>query len=526
MNFIYKNKKIILIIGVGILILLLLISLTVILTKKPATDSGSVQTGKTAGDQNNTEIQTGNNPLIDSQSLKKVEDSYQKKFKKQGVPAPTKPKYKFQYELDPALKDKQVMNFNQSVYAVTNCNLTTAPTTVSVYELKNEWTDKEAQEVAKVFDIDSPPYSMPADGGTIQYFFSNKVTNGFLELYKSSGAYTYHKVLDPLNQEITLLDALQKSSEALKKYQLSENLTSLPAETEPNYFVFSHLKFWGDFTMVDEDSIRSLGNNTVCQPSKAKNMNYIKMYIAKDGQIARLINQTRMATKKLSLSRQSLEMSLKEYGENPPLDPIVLPKDKVTTGKVTIDEAVIVYYDYGVVYSQKLYVPMYLTSGTAIAEDGTNVRVFTLFPTVSMNDLEEKGKTPEEIKAEELGMGGLKTQKQKVLDYATPTLPAPPYTGGCPGDTVDYTVSCTNTSGQSVCSAFLGIKPADDPNGICDSGCKSYTKEYTAADLAGGDPCLKMLKDNNIPTTQYQNYQQNNNLPTDKVSCILQGCPC
>lgn len=525
MNFVNKNKKIILIIGVGILILLLLIGLTIILTKKPST--GSDQTEKTTGDQNNTEIQTGNNPLIDSQSLKKVEDSYQKKFEKQGMPAPTKPKYKFQYELDPALKDKQVMNFNQSVYAVTNCNLTTAPTTVSVYELKNEWTDKEAQDVAKVFNIDSPPYSMPADGGTVQYFFSNQITNGFLELYKSSGAYTYHKVLDPLNQEITLLDALQKSSDALKKYQLSENLTSLPAETEPNYFVFSHLKSWGDFTMVDEDSIRSLGNNTVCQPSKAKNMNYIKIYIAKDGQIARLINQTRMAMKKSSLSRQSLEMSLKEYGENPPLDPIVLPKDKVTTGIVTIDEAVIVYYDYGVVYSQKLYVPMYLTSGTATAEDGTSVRVFTLFPTVSMKDLEEKGKTPEEIKAEELSLGGLKTQKQAVVNYTTPTPPAPPYVGGCPGNTVDYTVSCTNTSGQSICSAFLGIPPSGIGIDICNSGCKSYTKEYTAADLSPDkDPCLKMLEDNNMPTTQYQNYQQNNNLPIDKVSCILQGCPC
>ena len=275
--------------------------------------------------------------------------------------------------------------------------------------------------------------------------------------------------------------------------------------------------------MVDEDSIRSLGNNTVCQPSKARNMNYIKIYIAKDGQIARLINQTRMSTKKSSLQRQSLELSLKEYGENPPLDPIVLPKDKVTSGVVTIDEAVIVYYDYGVVYSQKLYVPMYLTSGTTTAEDGTSVRVFTLFPTVSMKDLEEKEKTPEEIKAEELSMGGLKTQKQTVVNYSPP---APPYTGGCPGDTVDYSVSCTNTSGQSICSAFLGIKPADDPNGICDSGCRSYTKEYTALDLGSEDPCLKMLKDNNIPTTQYQNYQQNNNLPIDKVSCILQGCPC
>jgi len=525
MDFIKKNKKIALITGIGVLILLLLISLTIVLTKKPST--GLDQTGKTAGDQNNTEIQTENNPLIDSQSLKKVEESYQKKFEKKGLPLPTKPKYKFDYELDPALKDKQVMNFNQSVYAVTNCNLATAPTTVSVYELKNEWTDKEAQEVAKEFDIDSPPYAMPAEGGTIQYFFSNKVTNGYLELYKSSGVYTYHKVLDPLGQEITLLDALQKSSDALKKHQLSENLTSLPAEPEANYFVFSYLKSWDDFTMVDEDSIRSLGSNTVCKPSKARNMNYIKAYIAKDGQIARLINQTRMAVEKSSFKRQSLELSLNEYGENPPLDPIVLPKDKITTGTVTIDEAVIVYYDYGVVYSQKFYVPMYLTSGTATAEDGTSVRVFTLFPTVSMKDLEEKEKSPEDKKAEELGMSGITTQKQGILDYPTPTLPAPPYTGGCPGNTVDYTVTCTNTNGQAVCSAFLGIAPIDDPNGICNAGCKSYTKEYTAADLSPDkDPCLQMLKDNNMPTTQYQNYQQNNNLPIDKVTCILQGCPC
>lgn len=144
-----------------------------------------------------------------------------------------------------------------------------------------------------------------------------------------------------------------------------------------------------------------------------------------------------------------------------------------------------------------------------------------------MKDLEEKEKTPEDKKAEELSMGGLKTQKQKVLNYATPTPPAPPYTGGCPGNTVDYSVSCTNASGQAICSAFLGIPPISDPNGICDSGCRSYTKEYTEADLGSDkDPCLKMLKDNNMPTTQYQRYQQNNNLPIDKVSCKLQGCPC
>jgi len=178
----------------------------------------------------------------------------------------------------------------------------------------------------------------------------------------------------------------------------------------------------------------------------------------------------------------------------------------------------LVYFDYGTSYPQLLYVPMYLTSGSAKAVDGSTIRVLTLFPAVSMEELIKTGALP--VSEEAINT----TQKHSTFTFTPKPPPATAGgTGSCPGNTVDYTVTCT-ANGVNVCSAFIGVDPKDDPLDVCEKGCQN--SQGTVQNAAGQDPCRMFLQQKNIPLDRYNPYTPNSGFPTGPSNCTINACPC
>lgn len=446
------------------------------------------------------------NPLINSRDVDQVQQNYDNQLEKKGLPTPVQPK--FDYQLAPELQKKQSLLSVQSALAATTCGIDSAPSSVPVFTLKAHWTPKEAGDTAKEFSISASPASVPTDGGGFAYFFSEPLTNGFLSLFEASGMYTYHAVLQVASTDRGLNQAELTSDDERKKHGIFEGFMKLSGSFDPTVgsYVFLYRKDQGLFPMVDTGSIKALGSDSVCGVLPSSSVNTATVVVSIDDKLSRIIKNTRVITTTKTLPRESFTDAFDEYHTKPPVDPIVVGDD-ITGGTVTIDEVTLVWYDYGQNFAQTAYMPMYLTSGTVTS--GTNhARVFTLIPAISMKELVKSGVVPSDESSLKLGTFNPKPPKPNIA--------------GCPGNTVDYTVSCS-VNGQTVCSAFMGINPDSDPNNICEDGCKST--DGTISVQQNQDPCRMFLEQNHIPTDKY-NQTGNRAIPSGTYSCVLNGCPC
>ncbi len=489
------------------LIIVVGIGLVFLFTAGPKSSQKGASNTNISSPSGSPQQQTNVNPLINSHDVDGVKQDYARQLQKQGKTAPVQPK--FDYQLAPELNNKESFLSIRSAFAASTCSIDSAPSTIPVYTLKAHWTAKEASDVAKEFNITAPVASMPADGGGFQYFFSAPLTDGFLSLYEASGMYTYHAVLHAAGNDNGLAGAERKSDNERKKYGLYDGFTKLSGgfDASVGSYVFNYRKDWDLFPMVDTNKIKALGSGSVCGIVSTQSVNTATLVVSIDDKLSRVINDTRKITAKKTLPRELFTDAFAQYHAHPPVDPIVVG-DTIAGGTVTIDEVTLVWYELGPNFAQTAYIPMYLTSGSVVS--GTqHARVFTLFPAVSMKELVKSGVIP----ADEYSL---------KLDTFNPKPPKPDMIG-CPGNTVDYTVSCSDISGGTVCNAFMGIKPDDDPNNICADGCKSKDGTVTAG--VNEDPCKLFLEQNNMPTNSYHPVNPVV-APAGTYSCVLNGCPC
>lgn len=466
------------------------------------------------------------NPLINNNEVRRVEKAYTKKYQQAGKTFPESKEYKFDYKLSPELKKDGSFLFPvQSAFAASMCNIDLAPKTVPVYTLKAHYTTKDAQTIASEFDLSGEPASLPMeDGSSFQYFFSDKAISKFLHVSEPSGAVYYHKA-SPSGTLVMSADKAKALADAqLLKQNVSEKMVYKTVASNPKTpneaYAVSYMKDYGNFSMTDAISIKALGmTKSVCSVIPTETMNTVQVMYSQKGDLSKMINKTRKITKEYSLARQTLEESMNEYKGSLPILPVVLGSaPQSLTDTVTIDEAVLVWYDYGEQYAQLSYVPMYLTSG----KTDSGSRVLTLFPSISKAVL---ATTP---------IPDL-TQSKDVLQLGTfipaPPKSPPPTEGGlCFGNLIDYTVTCTQ-AGATVCDEFIAVPTnLGDPYNVCQVGCKNLSGVITLT--AGSDPCIEFLKKNGITLDQSVVPFPGSGLPIEggfsggDVSCVLNGCPC
>lgn len=462
--------------------------------------------------------------LINSADVERIKQDYNNRLRESGFVPKKEIEYDFHYKLSPKFINKQssLKDTLTKVLGVNTCEISSAPDKVSVYELKNKINEVDATAIAREFGITGKPTSLPERDGTFQYFFSNQETDGNLTLFASSGTYVYHKVLKPVSGSISKPAAENIAMEEIKKHKLESSL-KLTNSLEQGDYVFHYIKGWDSFPLVDLDSIIALGisRSSVCNIQPAALMNFVEVHIKKDGQLARFINKTRAFAKKTEVSRIGIEKAVSDFKSSSdlPVKPVVIPEDaSVKSGEVEITDAVLVWFDYGNAFPQKLYVPFYLTLGKA---PNNSALIYTLFPAVS---------------AEELVKAGINTPAGKSKQTLQIDVYVPPPPGGigyscpegekvcCPGGLVDYTVNCTQ-QGRTICSIFIAVNAKKDANNVCKEG--TFSESGTIDPQTGSNLCLNFAKKHNIedPQLQYP-VSPPTDFTNDPVSCQITGSPC
>ena len=536
-----KKKKILIGLAAFILVLFILILLFPSRTSQVNNASNSTNNAPGgAGNFNNSDASL----FVNQESMDKARESADKQYEKEGKPTPTLVQTKFEYIVDPALRRKKSFFPFSQVYAASSCDLDSAPAVVPIYILKTDWGIQAAKKVANSFGISGEPTSLPITGG-YEYYFSNNNTGDFLTYIPASGMYTYHQVIKNRGARISGAEADAIIEREVKKHSLPDDISKTGSGFDNDSYLY-HGFFrgnWSPFTVVDYESLSSLKNQSVCGKRAASTVNDIRIFLARDGQIAKVINQIRVGKQQIEVARENLEEAVVEYKYNLPVQPIIIGKTNggILAGNVNITEATLAYYDFGDIYGQSMYMPMYVTSGEATLSNGARVRVITLFPAVSSKELERVGLKEPVEKSLKLGSFSppptpypTATPKATSAPSATsaptatsvpgqptntpgPTSPAPtigPPATGCPGGLVDYFSRC-DSNGTPVCSQFISV--STDPWGICTSGCQSKELILEVVDT---NPCAANFWQYGFsaPGTQGQ--------MTGTFHCVLNACPC
>lgn len=464
------------------------------------------------------------NPLISNTEIERVQQAYRRKFESLGKAIPPKPQHKFQYILSDRLKDKRSFTPVKQAFATT-CNLPLAPATVNGYLLKEHYSLEDAKGVAKEFGFTNPPSSLPMpDGSSYKYYFSSKDLNIYLTLAEPSGTYIYHQAFkdNPGGSDVGVERARLLALTSLEKHGLQKDLTLRSSHEDIHMdgikrYTFEYDKSLGVFPLVDTASIQGLGlGQSVCGVKASNLTNFVRVDVTEQGQLEKITNQTRKVLKTYSFPRLPLEKSLEEYSENPPIKPIVLGDETVTSGNVAVDEAALVWYDYDEAYAQATYIPMYFTSGRT----AKGARVFTLFPAVAKTEIKKT-----EIAAKVYPSSALQLNVYYPPPPSSPVNVGSGGTGQCYGNVIDYSVTCsTETESEAVCVGVSNTEASNDPFDVCNKGCLVISEVLKVN--AGQDPCYEFIK--KFINPQHSNYYLPL-FPIDKSQeaiCTVQSCPC
>lgn len=513
------TKRKILIAFAGVFVLVILIVGTVLFLsptpEKKITSQESIKNTSQQSTANNSQTQAKEafNPLISNEESKRI----QKAYNKSGQPLPT---YNFQYHLSPKLLHKTSSLLIQSADAAGICDIANAPSTITVYTLKNDYAISDALMIADEYALGGTPASIPTDNGSsYQYYFSNPDATAFLAVTASSGVIYFHvapaAVPASPSATITQEQAQEISTTALKTHHLDTNLKFLNDNPSNGTHIFTYTKDYG-LKVIDSDSLKSLDKTqSVCDTLPATTMNQVITYVSSKGNLWKLINNTRKVTGTYKLPRENLSDALIEYKDSPLVLPIVYGSPTIKTGDVTIDQVSLVNYDYGDSYAQVAYVPMYLTSG--LTASGT--RVVTLFPAITKEQL---GKTPI------LDLVGIhRSEQMDTFNPPPPASPAPPKGNACTGGLVDYDVICKNDSGQTICRGAVSLDSKQyDPMGVCHTGCQKKSASITVSGTTNA--CSDYMNQNSLPVDKAREPSGNflKNSPAGTYTCEVRGCPC
>lgn len=513
-NFIFQNKNKILI---GLLVgFVILLAFSFAFVKQKESQQQSSNLTPTTTSQNLNQTNSSFNPLINNKEIDHIKDEFKKQYQKAGKVFPEKTKYNFKYKLSDSLK-KQSFHFPVEQVIASSCLTTSAPSIVTAYLLKNHYILDDAKTLAKTYNLDFDPSSIPEDGGAYKYLFTDPSSKSFLTISEPSGTYVFHQAFSTAaTGDIGKTQAIAIGEKTLTDHKLSKDVVfkSVVEDAhmmgEKRYQVF-YSRTLGAYPVTDFSAISSIGAiNSVCSIYSSSKMNTLEVHVIQDGKIEKIISNTREILKTYSFASESLETSQKEYSESLPIDPIVIGSAKVGE-EVNLEESTIVWYDLGEIYPQVAYVPMYLTSGRTTS----GARVLTLFPVVSKAEIDKT-----EI-GKELGSENA-LQIKEYNPNPPPVSKGPP---GCYGNQIDYEVWCSLGGDAKICTYAIGIEATDDPFGVCKKGCEDIKSEIITV-TKDQDPCFEFWK------KYFPKYTKNLYLDdrwkgySGNVSCRIQGCPC
>ncbi|MBI1863386.1 hypothetical protein HYS00_04690 [Candidatus Microgenomates bacterium] len=439
----------------------------------------------------------------------------------------------FTYELSPEFKNriKEHPIDNKVLGVSTLCNLSTVPPTVYVHDLQNHLSVDDAKNLAHEYDVDSISFSLPSETTTYQYLFIRPNNTASFTQYEGSGVYAYNHASALAAGTLGADNLRRYSNQMLSQHKLDKSLGTPQYNTIGEVTKFTYHKNLPDFMLVDEASIQSFFDQENCSISDSDIMGLISVSVKNNGEILKLLNNTRTITGTYKMNTIPADVALQEYKDAQPIDPILFPANAVPdpARAFTIDSAVIAYYDVGVNFAQSLYIPLYIAHGFSKTASGQDVQILTFFPAVSANELSKKGLV------REIPLPGNKsTQQQGTLPFATPTPHKPPpfsakkaeigVSGpGCPGNLVDYMVSCS-VEGSVICRGNFTGSAAADPVKACTNGC---TARVNTVDVTGGkNPCDAIMQQNGVtPDTINGEVPRQRLAPSGEVSCILTACP-
>lgn len=489
------------------------------------------------------------NPLGDEKNIESVNNAVNTSLKNNGLPIPTPVKYNFVFQLDPALlKKPQSSLFNsfiKRVFAQTICAPSNVPSTLSVYSLKTDLSAAEAEKLAEKYGVKSPPYAQPVEGGISEFYFADPKTNGNSFSIKPFGDYHYHFAIKDFTAEIDETQASALADTVVSGIGIKERLSKISAIINPSEntgrFAYTYQHYLDSRPIIDTNSINSLDARTPCEAEQATSMGAATVRLSKDGKLTDLLAHIRQIKEVKKFASIDLSHALSVSGFKSLIDPVVLSKKLVTSGKVTIDQSTDpLYFDLGPSYAQTCYLPIYFTSGKLA--DGT--RILAIFPAVDLNQIESLCKSENATTAASNSGTFNPLDKHGTIQYSTidfqQKLNKPPAGSQCYGNQVDYVINCLSTrsskkSTRPGCDLFIGVPVDQAPDSdVCTTGCKS--QENVIVNTTGasdqGDACERFLNQYNdkqkdgkkipLPT----GYTAPQNLPAGAYSCSMNTCPC
>ena len=519
------SKKTSLVFTTGVIFLIVVLVVLVI------ANTARQQNG--AGLKPQVSIQEKKNMMVDESERTRIREDFNRRVGRRSNTNPLKDAH-FTYEFSPAFKEriKNLKPRSDDVKAVsTLCNLGEVPSSVYVYDLRNHWIVGESQALALEYGVDSIAYSLPTETTTYQYLFITPDNMMSFTQYESSGIYTYNKTSLLPDGQLNGEGLRRYANEMLAQHKLNSNLSVPQISSRGNVSTFVYRQNLLDFMLVDEASIQSFFDQENCSVSDSDIMGLISVGVKSNAEIIKVNNNTRTQVSKYKMTTIPIEQALVEYKDAQPFDQLVYPSDATvdTRGQVVIDAAVIAYYDVGPNFAQNLYVPVYIAHGFAKSTTGQDVQILTFFPAVSAEELASKGV----ISSVPLP-GDRSTQQQGMIGFATPTPHAPPvfqpkqgeigYSGpGCPGNQIDYLVSCS-VEGSVICRGNFTGGASSDGLQACKNGCSG---KVAVVDVTGGtNPCGAIMEQSGVVTTAvYGAVPRQRIAPKGQVSCVITACP-
>jgi hypothetical protein len=551
-NSLSAKKKALLVIGVvGLAFITSLI--LVFISRSGSNSSTALQPNPTIVPRQGVQIhinQSADNPLIpqkeiseSSKTAASSSPSSSEESQKRVSPSPAAKTYDFKYELAPNLQhQKRTLLKLQTAYAAEPCSLETIPSTMPVFKLQQHLTIENSQAVAGKFTLPITAYSLPTEGGVLQYYYTDIDSGNYLSVMEPSGVYTFHHPPKIIGTPIDGAQASVTAESAIKEFFDNQTLESVSSTENPSNpaaaFVYKYQQLLAGSKIMDGSSVGSLETKSPCDMKPAESIGNVEMWLAQDGIPVNLFSKVRNIVDSKTLPILDLSEAVKQSEDVSYIDPIVFSKKNTVSGKVILDEAAPpVYIDPGPQFGLSCYIPVYQACGKTEGGD----KVCPILPAVKLSDIKEycAAKSLSGIEVGKVPIAKGDTIKYSHFPFNPPTPPEPPKIGQCGGGLVDYIITCNQgiASDKSLppsCSAMISVPTNESPHtSVCENGCKEGAiTGNVSIKSGGGDPCKQLLEDYNSKQSSFTNkipldkYLQQQSVPQGDYSCSVNICPC
>lgn len=541
----FSTKKKIIVVS-GVIGLAFLTSLVLVFFSRRSDSTKLLQPNPTVVPGEGVRININNspdNPLIPQEEINKSTQSKSQTPTNNSQDNSQGKTYDFKYELAPNLQhQKRSLLHVAQAFAAEPCSLDTIPSSMPIFKLQQHLTAEDGQKIAGKFSLPITTYSLPTEGGVMQYFFTDTSTGDYLTIMEPSGVYTYHHAPASLGSSIDSSGAQNVVSSVLKEFFDGQSLEQISSYENPGNtaasFVYKYQQSLAGTQIMDGSSVGSLETSSPCNMKPAESVGTVEMWLAQDGSPVNLFSKIRPITESKPMTILDLPEALKQSEDISYIDPIVFSKKGTTSGKVVLDEAASpVYVDPGPQFGLSCYIPVYQACGKT--EGGE--KVCPIFPAVNIKDLKEycAAKPLSGLEVGKVPSEAGDTIKYSHFPFNPPTPPEPPKIGQCGGGLVDYNITCSqkffsDKSLPPACSAMVSVPTNESPDTyVCDSGCKEKAISGSVSlGSGGGDPCKQLFEDYNEKQTSSTNkipldkYMQDFHVPEGEYDCSVNICPC